>query len=203
MPKKLYKALILIWVVVVLSACSKLGKKDEATTKYSSTITHEPMTEDAYQGSKMEQTDNTEDQGIHEESEKTVYEDDQVYCIEKYEYWSDPRAPHPIIEIEHHTYDKKTGEELTLLGITGMSSEEAADEIRKQLKENYPFFYEMYWGNSDDYKEYYRDYYNSIDPLKLDFCPNENNEIFVYDSWGLPYGDNANGLVVYVTLHVK
>ena len=203
MPKKLYKALILIWVVVVLSACSKLGRKDEATTKDNSTITHEPMTEDAYQGSKMEQTDNTEDQGIHEESEKTVYEDDQVYCIEKYEYWSDPRAPHPIIEIEHHTYDKKTGEELTLLGITGMSSEEAADEIRKQLKENYPFFYEMYWGNSDDYKEYYRDYYNSIDPLKLDFCPNENNEILVYDSWGLPYGDNTNGLEVYVTLHVK
>lgn len=203
MPKKLYKALILIWVVVVLSACSKLGKKDEATTKDNSTITYEPMTKDAYQGSKMEQTDNTEDQGIHEESEKTVYEDDQVYCIEKYEYWSDPQAPHPIIEIEHHTYDKKTGEELTLLGITGMSSEEAADEIRKQLKENYPFFHEMYWGNSDDYKEYYRDYYNSIDPLKLDFCPNENNEILVYDSWGLPYGDNTNGLEVYVTLHVK
>lgn len=151
----------------------------------------------------MEQTDNTEDQGIHEESEKTVYEDDQVYCIEKYEYWSDPRAPHPITEMKHYTYDKKTGEELTLLGITGMSSEEAADEIRKQLKENYPFFYEMYWGNSDDYKEYYRDYYNSIDPLKLDFCPNENNEILVYDSWGLPYGDNTNGLEVYVTLHVK
>ena len=203
MPKKIYKALILILVVVVLSACSKLGKKDEATTKDNSTITHEPMTEDAYRRSKMEQTDNTEDQGIHEESEKTVYEDDQVYCIEKYEYWNDPRAPHPIIEIEHHTYDKKTGEELTLLGITGMSSEEAADEIRKQLKENYPFFYEMYWGNSDDYKEYYRDYYNSIDPLKLDFCPNENNEILVYDSWGLPYGDNTNGLEVYVTLHVK
>ena len=203
MPKKLYKALILIWVVVVLSACSKLGRKDEATTKDNSTITHEPMTEDACQGSKMLQTDNTEDQGIHEESEKTVYEDDQVYCIEKYEYWSDPRAPHPIIEIEHHTYDKKTDEELTILGITGMSSEEAADEIRKQLKENYPFFYDMYWGNSDDYKEYYRDYYNSIDPLKLDFCPNENNEILVYDSWGLPYGDNTNGLEVYVTLHVK
>ena len=105
--------------------------------------------------------------------------------------------------MKHHTYDKKTGEDLTLLGITGISSEEAADEIRKQLKENYPFFYEMYWGNSDDYKEYYRDYYNSIDPLKLDFCPNENNEILVYDSWGLPYGDNTNGLEVYVTLHVK
>lgn len=203
MLKIFYKALILILVIGVLSACSKLRKKDEATTKDNSTITHEPMTEDAYQGSKMEQTDNTEDQGIHEESEKTVYEDDQVYCIEKYEYWSDPRTSHPIIEIEHHTYDKKTGEELTLLGITGMSSEEAADEIRKQLKENYPFFYEMYWGNSDDYKEYYRDYYNSIDPLKLDFCPNENNEILVYDSWGLPYGDNTNGLEVYVTLHVK
>ena len=88
---------------------------------------------------------------------------------------------------------------MTQLGITGMSSEEAADEIRKQLKKNYPFFYEIYWGNSDDYKEYY----NSIDPLKLDFCPNEDNEILVYDSWGLPYGDNANGLEVYVTLHVK
>lgn len=203
MPKKFYKALILILVIGVLSACSKLGKKDDAITKDNTTTTHEPMTEDAYQGSKMLQTDNTEDQGIHEESEKTVYEDDQVYCIEKYVYWSDPRAPHPIIEIEHHTYDKKTGEELTILGITGMSSEEAADEIRKQLKENYPFFYDMYWGNSDDYKEYYRDYYNSIDPLTLDFCPNENNEILVYDSWGLPYGDNTNGLEVYVTLHVK
>lgn len=110
MPKKIYKALILILVVVVLSACSKLGKKDEAPTKDNSTITHEPMTEDTYRRSKMEQTDNTEDQGIHEESEKTVYEDDQVYCIEKYEYWSDPRAPHPITEMKHHTYDKKTGE---------------------------------------------------------------------------------------------
>lgn len=81
MPKIFYKALILILVIGVLSACNKLRKKDEATTKDNSTITYEPMTEDAYQGSKMEQTDNTEDQGIHEESEKTVYEDDQVYCI--------------------------------------------------------------------------------------------------------------------------
>lgn len=107
MPKIFYKALILILVIGVLSACSKLEKKDEATTKDNSTITHEPMTEDAYRRSKMEQTDNTEDQGIHEESEKTVYEDDQVYCIEKYEYWSDLRALHPITEMKHHTYDKK------------------------------------------------------------------------------------------------
>lgn len=203
MPKKLYKALVLILLIVVLSACSKLGKKEEATTKDNNTTIHEPVTEDSYQGNKMEQTDNTEDQGIHEEYEKNVYEDDQVYCIEKYDYWSDPRAPHPIIEMEHYTYDKKTDAELTLLDITGMSSDEASDEIRKQLKENYLFFYEMYWGNNDDYKEYYRNYYNSIDPLTLDFCPNENNEILVYDSWGLPYGDNTNGLEVYVTLHRK
>lgn len=64
---------------------------------------HESMIEDAYQSSKMEQTDNTEDQGIYEESEKTVYEDDQVYCIEQYDYWCDPRAPYPIIEMEHHS----------------------------------------------------------------------------------------------------
>ena len=33
MLKIFYKALILILVIGVLSACSKLGKKDEATTK--------------------------------------------------------------------------------------------------------------------------------------------------------------------------
>lgn len=86
MLKIFYKALILILVIGVLLACSKLGKKDEATTNDNSTITHEPMNEDACRRSKIEQTDNTEDQGIHEESEKTVYEDDQVYCVEKYEY---------------------------------------------------------------------------------------------------------------------
>ncbi len=203
MPKKLYKALILILVIVVLSGCSKLEKKDEVTTNDNRTTAQEAVAEDVAQDNKTEQTDNAEEQTIHEESEKTVYEDDQVYCIEKYEYWIDSRAPHPIIEMEHHTYDKKTGEELTLLNIIGMSLDEAADEIRKQLRENYPFFYEMYWGNNDDDKEYYRDYYNSIDPLTLDFCPNENNEILVYDSWELPYGDNANGLEVHVILHRK
>lgn len=151
-------------------------------------------------GMESAETDNVENQTIHESSEETIYEDDLVYCVEKYEYWSDPSAPHPMIEMEHHTYDKKTDKELSLLDVTGMTSEEAADEIRKQLKEKYPEIYENFWGDKDAMFGLYYEYYNSIEPASLDFCLREDG-IDVYDTWMLDHATNPYGRAVYVTLH--
>jgi len=145
-------------------------------------------------------TKNITGTSTHEHSQETVYEDSNVICVEVRDDWSDPKAPHPITEVIHHTYDKATNKELTLLDVTGMSSEELANEIKEMLKEGYPELYERFWGNEDESYRFYAECFEKINPATLDFCISEDGKIEVYDQWGLDYATNPNGLLVYVTL---
>lgn len=145
-------------------------------------------------------TKNITGTSTHEHSQETVYEDNNVICVEVRDDWSDPKAPHPITEVVHHTYDKETNKELTLLDVTGMSSEELAKEIKGMLKEGYPELYERFWGNEDESYGFYAECFEKINPATLDFCISEDGKIEVYDQWGLDYATNPNGLLVYVTL---
>ena len=145
-------------------------------------------------------TKNITGTSTHEHSQETVYEDNNVICVEVRDDWSDPKAPHPITEVIHHTYDKATNKELTLLDVTGMSSEELANEIKGMLKEGYPELYERFWGNEDESYGFYAECFEKINPATLDFCISEDGKIEVYDQWGLDYATNPNGLLVYVTL---
>lgn len=145
-------------------------------------------------------TKNITSTSTHEQSQETVYEDGNVICVEVRDDWSDPKAPHPITEVIHHTYDKATNKELTLLDVTGMSSEELANEIKGMLKEGYPQLYERFWGNEDESYGFYAECFEKINPATLDFCISEDGKIKVYDQWGLDYATNPNGLLVYVTL---
>lgn len=145
-------------------------------------------------------TKNITGTSTHEHSQETVYEDNNVICVEVRDDWSDPKAPHPITEVVHHTYDKETNKELTLLDVTGMSSEELANEIKGMLKEGYPELYERFWGNEDESYGFYAECFEKINPATLDFCISEDGKIEVYDQWGLDYATNPNGLLVYVTL---
>lgn len=145
-------------------------------------------------------TKNITGTSTHEHSQETVYEDNNVICVEVRDDWSDPKAPHPINEVIHHTYDKETNKELTLLDVTGMSSEELANEIKGMLKEGYPELYERFWGNEDESYGFYAECFEKINPATLDFCISEDGKIEVYDQWGLDYATNPNGLLVYVTL---
>ncbi len=145
-------------------------------------------------------TKNITGTSTHEHSQETVYEDNNVICVEVRDDWSDPKAPHPITEVIHLTYDKATNKELTLLDVTGMSSEELANEIKGMLKEGYPELYERFWGNEDESYGFYAECFEKINPATLDFCISEDGKIEVYDQWGLDYATNPNGLLVYVTL---
>lgn len=129
-------------------------------------------------------TKNITGTSTHEHSQETVYEDNNVICVEVRDDWSDPKAPHPITEVVHHTYDKETNKELTLLDVTGMSSEELANEIKGMLKEGYPELYERFWGNEDESYGFYAECFEKINPATLDFCISEDGKIEVYDQLG-------------------
>ena len=141
-----------------------------------------------------------EPQIIHESSKEIVYENDIIKCVEEYDYINDPMGSHPIISVVHHTYNKGSGEELSLMDVTGMDADDVADEIRRQLKDKFPDLYNSYWGNEDDIYGSYREYFFSIDPGKLDFCLKEGGKVEVYDTWMLDHATNPNGVTVYVTL---
>ena len=81
-----------------------------------------------------------------------------------------------------------------------MSAADAADEIRKELKQEYPQLYTMFWGNRDKGQGLYYEYYKSLEPEKLDFCIKGDGKIEVYDTWKLDYATNPNGCFVYITL---
>lgn len=117
----------------------------------------------------------------HEEYvEEIVYKDEEIYCVRTVDA-SNPLAP----QVEHHTYAKKTDERLSITDISSLSPEEIFIEIQTQLRKKYPEYYKKHWGDTDTYisTDYYHTYQNSFDLSKLDFCPNESNEIYVYNPW--------------------
>ncbi|MCR4903738.1 MAG: hypothetical protein K6A23_12825 [Butyrivibrio sp.] len=192
----------LVLVSALLSACNN-HEKNEAVTKEADSISANESTEE-----KMDQTEkNTEQDSIqkddpyNEHTEKIVFDDGEIYCVEIYDYDSNPDGPGPFISFEHHTYDKQTKQELTLLDVTGMTADETAEEIRRLLKEEYPTIYKDLWGNKDALFGFYYDYYNSFDPEELDFLIKEDGQIEVHDDWGLDQATNPYGYNVYVTLH--
>lgn len=125
--------------------------------------------------------------------EETIYEDDEIYCIRTVDA-SNPLAP----IVEHRTYDKNTNEELSITDITSLSPEEIFVGIQTQLREKYPEYYRKYWGDTGEYisVDYYHTYQNGFDLSKLQFCPNEKNEIYVYDPWCWVTSDSEHTCVI-------
>lgn len=147
---------------------------------------------------KLPVTAQEDTQSNYKSSVNVVYENSHVICIEECEYWNDWGASHPVIEVVHHTYSTDSGEELTLMDVTGMSVDAVADEIRRQLKDNYPELYAMYWGNENAAYKSYRNYYQTLEPSKLDFSLNANGTVNVYDTWMLDYATNPQGSIMVV-----
>ena len=142
----------------------------------------------------------SEEAVTHEATEKIVFENDTIRCVEYFEYWNDPESAHPVMIVTHHTYNKKTNKELSLQEVSGKATGELADEIRMLLKQNYPSLYQHFWGDENAMSGYYYKYFETLDIGKLDFSITEDGRIEVYDSWGLDNATNPDGLSVYVTL---
>ncbi len=178
--KRYLFAILLILVIICLGWCF-FKRKDNKKEEDSIGITDESQIEEKKQYDDIYVT--------------VAYEDDKIYCI-KILNSTDSFAPHA----EYHTYHKHTNEELKITDITSLSPEEIFFEIQTQLKANYPDYYKEYWGDSDVSTETYYEYQNSYDVLKLHFCPNDNNEIYVFDPWDLPYDSYSNGADVCIIL---
>ncbi len=136
----------------------------------------------------------------HDSDKKIVFENDEYICYESTEYWQDSKAPHPIIEVNHHTYRMKDDREVTLFDVTGKGTTELAEIIRLKLKKEYPELFSLFWNNEAACDGYCSDYYNSLNPEGFDFCLKDDGSIEIYDSWGLDNATNPDGNKIYVVI---